>query len=119
MAYSSGFHVTPEMTLEEAQTAKLDLICRKLALEPGMRMVDIGSGWGSLTLYAAEHYGVHVTGVTLSSEQRDYVMKKAAARGLEDRVSVSLRHFRDLEASGRHRQPDRCDRLDRDGRARR
>jgi cyclopropane-fatty-acyl-phospholipid synthase len=100
MAYSSGFHVTPEMTLEEAQTAKLELICRKLALEPGMRMVDIGSGWGSLTLYAAEHYGVHVTGVTLSSEQRDYVMKRAAERGLEDRVEVSLRHFRDLRESG-------------------
>ncbi len=100
MAYSSGFHVTPEMSLEEAQTAKLDLICRKLGLGPGMRMVDIGSGWGSLTLYAAEHYGVHVTGVTLSSEQRDYVMKKAAERGLEDRVEVSLRHFRDLRESG-------------------
>lgn len=65
-----------------------------------MRMVDIGSGWGSLTLYAAEHHGVHVTGVTLSSEQRDYVMKKAAERGLEDRVEVSLRHFRDLRESG-------------------
>jgi cyclopropane-fatty-acyl-phospholipid synthase len=100
MAYSSGFHVTPEMTLEEAQTAKLHLICKKLGLEPGMRMVDIGSGWGSLTLFAAEHYGVHVTGVTLSVEQRDYVMGKAAERGLADRVDVSLRHFRDLEASG-------------------
>ncbi|KAA1379699.1 SAM-dependent methyltransferase [Aeromicrobium fastidiosum] len=100
MAYSSGFHVTPEMTLEEAQTAKLHLICKKLDLQPGMRMVDIGSGWGSLTLFAAEHYGVHVTGVTLSVEQRDYVMGKAAERGLADRVDVSLRHFRDLEASG-------------------
>jgi cyclopropane-fatty-acyl-phospholipid synthase len=100
MAYSSGFHVTPEMTLEEAQTAKLHLICKKLGLQPGMRMVDIGSGWGSLTLFAAEHYGVHVTGVTLSVEQRDYVMGKAAERGLADRVDVSLRHFRDLEASG-------------------
>ena len=100
MAYSSGFHVTPEMTLEEAQTAKLHLICKKLDLRPGMRMVDIGSGWGSLTLFAAEHYGVHVTGVTLSVEQRDYVMGKAAERGLADRVDVSLRHFRDLEASG-------------------
>jgi cyclopropane-fatty-acyl-phospholipid synthase len=100
MAYSSGFHVTPEMTLEEAQTAKLHLICKKLGLRPGMRMVDIGSGWGSLTLFAAEHYGVHVTGVTLSVEQRDYVMGKAAERGLADRVDVSLRHFRDLEASG-------------------
>ncbi|MET0821589.1 MAG: cyclopropane-fatty-acyl-phospholipid synthase family protein [Aeromicrobium sp.] len=100
MAYSSGFHVAPEMSLEEAQTAKLHLICKKLGLQPGMRMVDIGSGWGSLTLFAAEHYGVHVTGVTLSVEQRDYVMGKAAERGLADRVDVSLRHFRDLEASG-------------------
>ena len=100
MAYSSGFHATPELTLEEAQTAKLHLVCRKLGLQPRMRMVDIGSGWGSLTLFAAEHYGVHVTGVTLSVEQRDYVMDRAAERGLEDRVQVSLRHFRDLEASG-------------------
>ena len=100
MAYSSGFHVTPEMTLVEAQRAKLDLICRKLGLEPGMRMLDIGSGWGSLTLHAAENYGVHVTGVTLSSEQRDFVMKRATERGLQDRVDVSLRHFRDLGGAG-------------------
>lgn len=100
MAYSSGFHHRDGMTLEEAQTAKLDLICRKLALQPGMRMLDIGSGWGSLTLHAAEHYGVHVTGVTLSSEQRDFVMKRASERGVGDRVDVSLRHFRDLEAAG-------------------
>ena len=98
MAYSSGFHHREGMTLEEAQTAKLELICRKLGLKPGMRMLDIGSGWGSLTLYAAEHYGVHVTGVTLSSEQRDFVMKRASERGFGDRVDVSLRHFRDLEA---------------------
>lgn len=102
MAYSSGFHITPEMTLEEAQTAKLHLICKKLGLRPGMRIVDIGSGWGSLTLFAAEHYGVHVTGVTLSVEQRDYVLARAAERGLSDKVDVSLRHFRDLEASGVH-----------------
>ncbi len=100
MAYSSGFHVTPEMSLEEAQTAKLDLICRKLDLQPGMRMVDIGCGWGSLTLHAAQHYGVHVTGVTLSSEQRDFVLKRAAERGVADQVNISLRHFRDLSESG-------------------
>ncbi len=100
MAYSSGFHTSPEQGLHEAQLAKLDLICRKLDLRPGMRMVDIGSGWGSLTLHAAEHYGVHVTGVTLSSEQRDFVLKRAAARGLSDRVDVSLRHFRDLSEAG-------------------
>ncbi|GAA2072028.1 cyclopropane-fatty-acyl-phospholipid synthase family protein [Aeromicrobium halocynthiae] len=100
MAYSSGFHTSPEQSLHEAQLAKLDLICRKLDLRPGMRMVDIGSGWGSLTLHAAEHYGVHVTGVTLSSEQRDFVLKRAAERGLSERVDVSLRHFRDLSEAG-------------------
>lgn len=100
MAYSSGFYTRPDQTLEEAQTAKLDLVCRKLGLQPGMRMLDIGSGWGSLTLHAAEHYGVHVTGVTLSSEQRDFVLKRAAERGLQDRVDVSLRHFRDLAGAG-------------------
>ncbi|MGJ9413547.1 class I SAM-dependent methyltransferase [Aeromicrobium sp. CF4.19] len=100
MAYSSGFHTAPAQSLHEAQVAKLDLVCRKLDLQPGMRMLDIGSGWGSLTLHAAEHYGVHVTGVTLSHEQRDYVMKRAAERGLSDRVDVSLRHFRDLAEPG-------------------
>ena len=100
MAYSSGFHADPTWTLEEAQTAKLDLVCRKLGLQPGMRLVDIGSGWGSLSLHAAEHYGVHVTGVTLSSEQRDFVLKRAAERGLQGRVDVSLRHFRDLSGAG-------------------
>ena len=100
MAYSSAFFSREGLSLEEAQTQKLDLICRKLGLEPGMRMLDIGSGWGSLTLHAAEHYGVHVTGVTLSSEQRDFVMKRAFARGVGNRVDVSLLHFRDLEAAG-------------------
>ncbi len=100
MAYSSGFHRDPSMSLEEAQRAKLDLVCRKLDLKPGMKMLDIGSGWGSLSLHAAEHYGVHVTGVTLSTEQRDFVMKRATERGLADRVDVSLRHFRDLSGAG-------------------
>lgn len=96
MAYSCGFHTSPEQSLHDAQVAKLDLVCRKLGLEPGMRMVDIGCGWGSLTLHAAEHFGVHVTGVTLSSEQRDFVLARAAERGIADRVDVSLRHYRDL-----------------------
>jgi cyclopropane-fatty-acyl-phospholipid synthase len=100
MAYSSGYHRESGWSLEEAQTAKLDLICRKLGLEPGMHLVDIGCGWGSLTLHAATHYGVRVTGVTLSSEQRDFVHKRAAAAGVGDRVNVSLRHFRDLSGAG-------------------
>lgn len=96
MAYSSGFHTRDDQTLQQAQEAKLELVCRKLGLEPGMRMVDIGCGWGSLTLHAAQHHGVHVTGVTLSSEQRDFVLARAAERGIADRVDVSLRHYRDL-----------------------
>lgn len=100
MAYSSGFHHHPALSLEQAQRAKLDLVCRKLALRPGMRMLDIGSGWGSLTLHAAEHYGVRVTGVTLSEQQRDHVLKRAAERGLTGRVDVSLRHYRDLADTG-------------------
>lgn len=96
MAYSCGFHYTPDLELGDAQRAKLDLICRKLDLKPGMKLVDIGSGWGSLTLHAAEHFGVYVTGVTLSHEQRDFVLRRAADRGLKGQVDVSLRHYREL-----------------------
>ena len=69
MAYTCAYWRPGVTTLEEAQEAKLDLVCRKLALEPGMRMLDIGCGWGGLAKYAAERYGVRVTGVTLSREQ--------------------------------------------------
>jgi cyclopropane-fatty-acyl-phospholipid synthase len=100
MAYSCAFFDRPEATLEQAQEAKLYLICRKLGLQPGMRMIDIGCGWGSLTLFAAEQYDVHVTAVTLSGEQRDYVLARAAERGLRHKVDVSLRHYRNLAASG-------------------
>ncbi len=101
MAYSSAFWTGDNDAvggLGAAQIAKLDLVCRKLGLHPGSRMLDIGCGWGSLSLHAAEHYGVHVTAVTLSTEQRDYVLQRAAERGLSDRIDVSLRHFRDLDA---------------------
>lgn len=96
MAYSCAYFSAEGMELAEAQRAKLDLVCRKLGLRPGMHLLDIGCGWGSLTLHAAEHYGVRVTGVTLSSEQRDYVTTMATERGIADRVDVSLRHYRDL-----------------------
>ena len=100
MAYSSGFWTSrePGYGIDDAQRDKLDLVCRKLGLREGFAMLDIGCGWGSLSLHAAEHYGVHVTGVTLSSEQRDFVLRRAADRGLSDRIEVSLRHFRDLDA---------------------
>ena len=85
------------ITLEKAQEAKLDHICRKLMLAPGERFLDIGSGWGALLLWAAEHYGVHATGITLSKNQLAHVQQLIAQKGLSHRVSVQLRDYRDLQ----------------------
>lgn len=95
MGYSCGYHASAEVSLEDAQSAKLDLVCRKLGLEPGMRMLDVGCGWGSLSLHAAEHYGVHVTGVTISAEQQRFAQDAAHRRGLADRVDLQLCDYRD------------------------
>jgi len=97
MAYSSGyFSEDPAQTLEEAQRAKLSLVCRKLGLGPGTRLLDVGCGWGSLSLHAAEHFGAHVTGVTISTEQKAFVDTRIAARGLADRVEIRLEDYRDV-----------------------
>ena len=81
-----------------------------------MRLLDVGCGWGSLILHAAEHYGVHATGITLSAQQRDFIAKRIADRGLADRVEVRLQDYREL---GDDRRDLRRGQLDRDGRARR
>jgi len=73
MAYSCGYWRSADSTLADAQQDKLDLICRKLALEPGMRLLDIGCGWGSLAIHAARNHGARVTAVTLSREQAAHV----------------------------------------------
>ncbi len=99
MAYSSAYFTDPSMSLVDAQHAKLDLICRKLDLRPGMKHLDIGCGWGSLILHAAEHYGVHSTGITLSAQQRDHIAKRVADRGLEDRVQVRLQDYREFDGA--------------------
>ncbi len=96
MAYSSAYFATPDQPLADAQRGKLDLICCKLDLQPGQRLLDVGCGWGSLVLHAAEHYGVHATGITLSAQQRDFVAKRVADRGLTDRVEVRLQDYRDV-----------------------
>jgi cyclopropane fatty-acyl-phospholipid synthase-like methyltransferase/DUF1365 family protein len=100
MAYSCAYFRDPTMSLADAQRAKLDLICRKLGLQPGMRLLDVGCGWGSLIVHAAEHHGVHATGVTLSGQQRDHIAKLIADRGLDHLIEVRLQDYRDLETSG-------------------
>ncbi len=92
MAYSCAYFTSPTATLEEAQVAKLDLICQKLGLRPGMRMLDVGCGWGALAIHAAREYGVTVTGVTLSVEQQAYASEAAA--GLP--VEIRLQDYRDV-----------------------
>ena len=96
MAYSAAYFSDDEQSLHDAQTAKLDLICRKLDLGPGMRLLDVGCGWGSLILYAAQHHHVRATGITLSANQRDFVVARAAERGLADRVEVRLQDYREF-----------------------
>ena len=83
--------------LADAQRDKLDLICRKLDLKPGMRLLDVGCGWGSLALHAARDYGVDVVGITLSSEQADYARKQVAEAGLTERVEIRIQDYRDLD----------------------
>jgi cyclopropane-fatty-acyl-phospholipid synthase len=96
MTYSCGFYESPDATLEEASSAKLDRVCRKLGLGPGHRVLEIGTGWGSFALHAAGEYGCHVTTTTLSRQQFDYTRELIRAAGLEDRVTLLLQDYRDL-----------------------
>ena len=95
MLFRSGYHSSPDQPLADAQEAKLDLVCRKLGLEPGMRLLDVGCGWGSLSLHAAEHFGARVVGVTISAEQRRFAEAAARRRGVADRVEIRLCDYRD------------------------
>ena len=96
MAYSCGYHATPDVPLEEAQRAKLDLVCTKLGLTEGMRMLDVGCGWGSLSLHAAQYFGAQVTGVTIAAEQKKFIDARIAERGLQDRVEIRLQDYREV-----------------------
>jgi cyclopropane-fatty-acyl-phospholipid synthase len=94
--YSCAYWRGANMTLEGAQAAKLDHICKKLMLREGERFLDIGAGWGGLLLWAAEHYGVRADGITLSKNQHAHVNRLIDERGLRGRVTMSLRDYRDL-----------------------
>ncbi|MER7763869.1 cyclopropane-fatty-acyl-phospholipid synthase family protein [Streptomyces sp. NPDC097619] len=83
-------------TLEQAQRDKLDLVCRKLALKPGDRLLDVGCGWGSMALHAAREYGARVTGVTLSREQAAYARKRVVEEGLAELVEIRVQDYRDV-----------------------
>lgn len=96
MVYSCAYFAEPGATLEEAQRDKLDLVCRKLGLSDGDRLLDVGCGWGSMAMHAAREYGAQVTGVTLSREQAAYARKRIAEAGLTDRIEIRVQDYRDV-----------------------
>ena len=99
--YSCAYYATAEMTLAQAQQAKLDHICRKLMLREGERFLDVGAGWGALLLHAAEQYGVRGHGITLSRNQHAHVNRLIEERGLRGRVTMTLCDYRDLPETER------------------
>ncbi|MCU7729797.1 class I SAM-dependent methyltransferase [Actinoplanes sp. KI2] len=99
MVYSCAYWTSdaPGYGLADAQHDKLDLICRKLDLQSGDRLLDVGCGWGSLAIHAARKYGVTVLGITLSGEQAEYARKQVAQADLDDRVEIRIQDYRDLD----------------------
>jgi cyclopropane-fatty-acyl-phospholipid synthase len=97
LVYSCAYFESEDDSLERAQERKLELICRKLRLRPDERLLDIGCGWGSLVLHAAQHHGVRALGVTLSEPQAELARQRAAEAGLADRVEVRVLDYRELD----------------------
>ncbi len=96
MTYSCGIFEQENSTLREASEAKYDRICRKLQLAPGDRVVEIGTGWGGFAMHAARNYGVHVTTTTISDEQYLFAQDRIKSTGLEDRITLLKKDYRDL-----------------------
>jgi cyclopropane-fatty-acyl-phospholipid synthase len=97
MQYSCGYFPTGSEDLDTAQEKKIEHICRKLRLKPGEKLLDIGCGWGGLTVTATRNYGVRALGVTISDKQVAYAQEKIAGLELIDKVSVEMHDYRDLE----------------------
>ena len=96
LMYSCAIFERPDATLEEAATAKVDRICRKLDLRAHDHLVEIGTGWGGFAIHAAKNYGCRVTTTTISHAQHDYAIKRIAAEGLSERITVLFKDYRDL-----------------------
>ncbi len=102
MVYTCAYYREADGKLEQAQQDKLDLVCRKLRLRPGETMLDVGCGWGSLAMWAVQHYGVRAHGVTLSRAQADWAEQRIKREGIEGRCLVEYRDWRDLPADARY-----------------
>jgi len=96
MMYSSAYYASTDMTLHEAAVAKLDLVCKKLDLQPQDHVLEIGTGWGGLAIHAARHYGCTVTTTTISDEQYELASQRIKDEGLDDRITVLKQDYRDL-----------------------
>jgi cyclopropane-fatty-acyl-phospholipid synthase len=97
MVYSCAVWDSPDTGLEAAQEAKLDLVCRKLGLAPGSRLLDVGCGWGSMAIHAAQRYGAEVVGITLSEEQARMARKRVAEAGLTDKIDIRVQDYRAVD----------------------
>jgi cyclopropane-fatty-acyl-phospholipid synthase len=100
MAYTCAVYPQADVPLERAQEEKFDLVCRKLGLKPGMRLLDVGCGWGGMVRHAVQHYGVTALGVTLSRQQAEYGQKMLADEGLADVAEIRHGDYRDITESG-------------------
>jgi cyclopropane-fatty-acyl-phospholipid synthase len=96
LTYSCAVFHDPSDTLEQAQANKYELVCRKLGLQPGMRLLDVGCGWGGMVMHAAEHHGVTAVGVTISRRQAELAEKRVAEAGLSGKVHIRLQDYRDV-----------------------
>jgi cyclopropane-fatty-acyl-phospholipid synthase len=97
MTYSCGYRIQENDSLEQMQLQKYDLICRKLSLQPGESLIDIGCGWGGMLIYAAENYGISGTGITLSVEQANLAQQRIEEKGLGDRLKIIIADYREIE----------------------
>ncbi len=96
MGYTCGYYANETASMDDAQNEKMDIICRKLRLKKGEKLLDIGCGWGNFGVYAAKNFGVDVTGITLSSEQKKYAEEWIQKEGLSNKIRIQILNYRDL-----------------------